>query len=155
MTDELVKFENLSESALRAEIEIKATPERVYAAWTKAEQFAKWFGPRVDGHLQVDTFDCSVGGRYDVTMVFLDGDRFQIVGQFQELDPPRKLVLTWQAIGNPTTPEETLVTVYLVPSEVGTLVRLTHERFISAEARDGHQQGWASLLSRLATVLAG
>lgn len=154
MTDELVKFQTMGDSALKAEIEIKATPEKVYAAWTKAEQLPKWFGPRTGGSLQVDHFDCSVGGRYDVTMLFADGDRVQIVGKYQELDPPKKLVFTWQWTDSPTTSNETLVTVDLVPTAIGTHLTLTHERFLSAEARSQHQQGWGPLLERLASILA-
>lgn len=151
MNDEQVKFENLSDSALRARIDIKAAPEKVYAAWTDQNQFIKWFGPRADGRLEVQKFDCSVGGHYDVTMVFADGDRVQIIGSFQELDPPKKVVLTWQWSGEAPS-EQTLVTVDLLPSDQGTLLVLTHERFSTAQIRDNHR-GWEPILVRLASVL--
>ncbi len=155
MIVEQVKFSELGDSTLQAAIEIKTTPDKVYAAWTKQEQFVKWFGPRVDGSLEVDTFDCSVGGRYDVTMVFADGDRVQLLGDFQELDPPNKLVFTWQWKEGPTAAAApTLVTVDIMPSKIGTLLTLTHERFISTQSRNDHQQGWGPLLERLAKVLA-
>ena len=153
MTDQLVTFQTLSDSAIQAEIELKATPTKVYAAWTQPELFVKWFGPRAEGRLQVDHFDCSVGGRYDVTMVFADGDRVQLVGTYQELDPPKKIVFTWQWADSPTISKETLVTVDLTPSAVGTLLTLTHERFLSTEARNDHRQGWEPLLARLASLL--
>jgi uncharacterized protein YndB with AHSA1/START domain len=155
MTDELVKFHTLSDSAIRAEIELKAAPERVYAAWTRPERLLKWFGPRAGGSLEVDHFDCSVGGRYDVIMVFADGDRVPFVGKYLELDPPKKIVFTWQWTEGPTISSETLVTVDLAPSDVGTHLTLTHERFASAEARDSHREGWEPLLSRLASILNG
>jgi uncharacterized protein YndB with AHSA1/START domain len=154
MSDSRVKMESLGDSALKAEIEIKAAPEKVYAAWTEVEQFPKWFGPRANGHLQIDQFDCSVGGRYDVTMVFDDGDRFQMVGHFHELDPPKKVVLTWQGMASSMGPDETLITVDLTPTGAGTLLTLTHERFATVAVRDEHQQGWAPLLDRLANILA-
>lgn len=153
MTNDLVKFQTLGDSALKAEIELKAPPEKVYAAWTRPELLPKWFGPSADGRLQVDHFDCSVGGRYDVTMIFADGDRVQIVGKYQELDPPNKIVFTWQWTDGPTRSNETLVTVDLAPSEVGTHLMLTHERFSTAEARNDHQQGWKPILARLASIL--
>jgi len=152
MNDDRVKFENLSDSALKAEIDIKATPEKVYAAWTQSDQFVKWFGPRADGRLEVDKFDCSVGGGYDVTMVFADGDRVQLTGSYQELDPPKKIVLTWQWAPTGAAPSyETLVTVDLVPTDLGTHLTLTHERFATAETRDEHK-GWGPILTKLAVL---
>ena len=146
MNDELVKFQTLSDSAIKAEIELKAPPDKVYAMWTQPELLVKWFGPRADGRLQVDHFDCCVGGRYDVTMIFADGDRVQLVGTYQELNPPKKIVFTWQWTDRPTLSNETLVTVDLTPSAVGTDLTLTHERFLSTEARNNHRQGWEPLL---------
>ncbi len=153
MPDELVTFETLSDTALKARIEIKTTPDKVYAAWTQPELLPKWFGPRSGGNLQIDRFDCSVGGAYDVTMMFSDGDRVQIFGKYLELDPPKKIVLTWQSTDTPATAHETLVTVDLIPSERGTHLTLTHEHFISAEVRSRHEQGWGPLLLRLASTL--
>lgn len=155
MNEELVKFSELGDSTLQAQIDIKTSPERVYAAWTKQDEFVKWFGPRVDGSLEVDTFDCSVGGKYDVTMVFADGDRVQLLGDFQELDPPKKLVFTWQWKEGPAAASgPTLVTVDIVPSTKGALLTLTHERFTSVQSRNDHQSGWGPLLVKLANVLS-
>lgn len=153
MTAALVTFQNLSESAIKVEIDIKAAPDKVYAAWTLPELLPKWFGPKAGGNLQIDHFDCTVGGRYDVTMVFADGDKVQIVGTYQELDPPKKIVFTWQWTDGPITSNDTLVTVELAASEVGTHLTLTHERFASAEARNDHSEGWEPILSRLASSL--
>lgn len=153
MTDALVTFRSVGDTAIEAKIELKAPPDRVYAAWTRPDQFVKWFGPRADGKLLVDQFDCSVGGRYDVTMVFADGDRMQIVGAYRTLDPFTQIVFTWQWTESPAFSRETLVTVDLTPSNVGTLLTLTHERFSDIEARNNHQQGWEPLLARLASIL--
>jgi len=154
MINERVQCQNLSDSAMRAEIDIKAAPHKVYAAWTQPEQFVKWFGPRTSGSVEVGHFDCTVGGSYDVTMVFDDGDRVQLFGAYQELDPPKKIVLTWQWKNSPTSSNETLVTVDLMPSDLGTRLTLTHERFLTPEARDSHHQGWEPILVRLASILS-
>lgn len=155
MTDERVTFEDLSDSALKAQIEIKAAPERVYAAWTEPDTFRKWFGPREGGSLEIARFECAVGGAYDVTMVFSDGDRVQMTGKYLELDPPQKIVFTWQWMEGSTNSNETLVTVALTPTSLGTHLTLVQERFLSTEARDQHQEGWTPLLVRLASILAG
>ncbi|RYG38991.1 SRPBCC domain-containing protein [bacterium] len=153
MTENIVKFQTLSDSALKAEIALKAPPEKVYAAWTEQGRFMKWFAPGSGGHLQVDQFDPSVGGRYDVTMVFADGDRARITGTYLELDPPKKIVFTWQWVESPVLSPETLVTVELVSVETGTHLTLTHERFLSEKSRTEHQEGWGSLLPVLASLL--
>lgn len=155
MTDELVSFEALSDSAIRAEIDIKAAPDKVYAAWTDPVQFAKWFGPRTNGKLQIDQFDCVVGGRYDVTMLFEDGDTAQMVGNYKHLAPHEKIVFTWHWVDDGTPSYETLVTVEIAPTDSGSHLTLTHERFADSKIRDQHQHGWGPLLARLASVLAG
>lgn len=87
-------------------------------------------------------------------MVFADGDRVQLLGDFQELDPPKKLVFTWQWKEGPAAASgPTLVTVDIVPSTKGALLTLTHERFISVQSRNDHQSGWGPLLVKLANVL--
>lgn len=154
MTDTRVKFQNLSDSALEGRIEIKAPPEKVFAAWTEPALLSTWFGPpKGNGRLEIDHFDCRVGGSYDVTMVFDDGDRVQLTGKYQELVPSKKIVFTWQWTQSPILSEETLVTVDLVPTERGTQLTLTHERFASAGARDDHFGGWEPLLARLDSAL--
>lgn len=154
MNDERVSLSNPSASALQAQIDLKASPERVFAAWTRAEELPRWFGPRKGGHLQVDRFEPSVGGDYDVTMVFADGDRAQITGRYLELDPPRRIVLTWAWHDEGGLPsEETLVTVDLLPTEDGTRLTLLHERFAAVADRDNHAQGWATGLVRLDAYL--
>ena len=71
-------------------------------------------------------------------------------GIYREIDPPRKLVFTWQWEGGEGPKEgETLVTIELEERGDSTELVLIHERFATAESRDGHEQGWASALNRL------
>jgi uncharacterized protein YndB with AHSA1/START domain len=154
MTEELVKFESLGDSVLKAEIDIKATPDKVFNAWTSQEQLVKWFRPRTDGHVEVNQFDCTVGGPFDLTMVFADGDRVRMKGNYQEINPPNKIVFTWLWVEGVSTSNETLVTVDITPIDIGTRLTLTHERFVTAHDRDQHSSGWGPILNRLASILS-
>ncbi len=155
MTENRVMCESPSDSALKAQIEIKAAPEKVFAAWTAVAELDKWFAPRNGGFLQVDEFDCVLGGKFDYTMVFSDGDRYRHVGTFEEINPPHRLVFTWKWDDSKTVSNDTLVTIDLEPTEAGTLLTLTHERFLTTADRDQHQEGWGSLILRLDVLLAG
>ena len=70
---------------------INAPREKVYDAWTKAEQFAVWWSPR-DYSNDVRVFDSVPGGRIDMDMVHTGGQRHQMGGLFKELIRPEKLV---------------------------------------------------------------
>src|SRR6266481_6274034 len=68
---------------------------------------------------------------------------------------PERLVLTWaweDAEGKPG--HETLVTVSFAEHGAKTKLTLHQAVFESITARNGHQEGWASALDRLAECLA-
>jgi uncharacterized protein YndB with AHSA1/START domain len=147
MINERVMLHDLGEQSLQAQIDIKADPEKVFMAWTDRDRFAQWFGPpKRNGSLEVAHFDCQVGGTFDVSMVFADGDKVQLTGEYLEVDPPKKIVFSWLW----TDGTDTLVTVDIAPIETGSRLTLTHERFVSVEDRDSHQQGWSMLLPIIA-----
>lgn len=70
---------------------LNAPREKVYDAWTKAEQFAVWWSPR-DYSNHVRVFEPVEGGRIDMDMVHTGGQRHQMGGIFKELKRPEKLV---------------------------------------------------------------
>ena len=55
---------------------LNASPEKVFAAWTKPETLARWFGPRECTSLEA-RLDLRVGGRYHVTMI-VPGDQHDV-----------------------------------------------------------------------------
>ena len=129
---------------------LNASPEKVFAAWTKPETLALWFGP---GHCtRVDaSIDLRVGGRYHITMV-VPGDQHDVMGVYREIVPNERLVFTWHW---KTTPErESQVTVTFKPDGGGTMLTLLHELFADEPARERHQEGWAGALDKLAKMFA-
>jgi len=84
-------------------------------------------------------------------------DRISVAtGVYREIDPPSRLVFTWRwEEGEGPKEGETVVTVELAERGEDTLLELIHEGFATADARDGHDQGWSSALNRLEASLAG
>ncbi len=129
---------------------LKAAPAKVYAAWTKAEQLAAWFGPGPVLSASAE-IDLRVGGRFTARFQSADGTQNQVGGLYQEIEPDRKLVFTWAWHSTPE--RESRVTVLLKPDGAGTLLTLIHEKFFDAPARDGHSRGWAGALDKFVLLV--
>lgn len=130
---------------------IRAPRKRVYDAFVNTEAVSRWICPR---GLSVPecAVDARVGGRYRLTMLARDGDRFTVGGTYRELAPPERVVFTWQWEGGPTPAFETLVSVTLVERDGGTEVRLVHSGFPDAAMREAHLNGWKSSINHLSDL---
>ena len=138
--------------ALRLIRTIPASPERVFEAWTTSEQMERWTCPDPTAHVEVD-IDLRVGGRYLIRME-VEGGPFTAFGTYREIDPPRRLVYTWEWKQPHPMQVETVVTVEFHPVERGTEIRLTHEGFPASSDRDGHETGWKICTEKLADMVA-
>lgn len=136
-------------TSLRLSRTIAASPEEVFRAWTDPAEMKEWYCPE-GGTVDAAEVDLAVGGRFKVAMRMPDGIHVAY-GVYREIEPPRKLVFTWQweGGGDELREGETLVTIELEERGDSTELVLTHERFATAESRDGHEQGWASALNKL------
>jgi uncharacterized protein YndB with AHSA1/START domain len=126
----------------------KAPVEKLYAAWTDAEQMKRWFAP---GDMSVPSAEADVviGGRYRVKMSESGSDcEFHTTaGVYREVIPNQRLVFTWQWEGSEL---ETVVTLeFKSLSANETELTLTHEGFDSEDTRDKHAQGWEGCLAKL------
>jgi uncharacterized protein YndB with AHSA1/START domain len=129
----------------------KASPEKVYAAWTRPDLMARWWGPDDGPVLEVEA-DPRVGGRFRVVFQTLDGETHDCRGEYREVEAERKLVFTWQWV---TLPERcSLVTIRFRPVDDGTEMTFTHAQFFDKAARDGHQKGWNGSLDKLERLIA-
>ena len=125
---------------------IRATPERLFEAWTEPAQLRRWWGPQDVECLDAQV-DLRVGGQYRIANRFPDGRILWIAGQFEVIEPPDRLVYTWSV--EPQTVQER-VTVRFERRLVGTEVVVVHERIADARTRDQHEQGWRECLEGLA-----
>jgi len=137
--------------SLRLSRSFAAPPEKVFRAWTEPATLKRWSAPG-DMTAPLAEVDLRVGGRYRIHMQAPDGTMHIVMGVYREVEPPRKLVYTWQW-ENKAGAGETLVTVEFLNRGGRTELVLTHERFPTAAERDSHEQGWTGCLEKLAGVL--
>lgn len=129
----------------------RASPARVYAAWTQPEWMVRWWGPDGGPVLSAEA-DPRVGGRFRVVFQTLDGETHDCRGEYREVELDRKLVFTWQWV---TLPERcSLVTLLFRAVEGGTEMHFTHAQFFDQAARDGHQKGWSGAFEKLEGLFA-
>jgi uncharacterized protein YndB with AHSA1/START domain len=129
----------------------KASPQRVYNAWTEPAQIARWFGPAGITVLE-SVFEPRAGGRLMIHSRSAEGEDHRVSGTVREAIPNRKVIYTWAW---QSTPErQSLVTVELKPDGDGTLLVLTHEQFFDEGARDRHNHAWNAVLDKLEAYLA-
>ena len=125
---------------LAAEHTIDVPPATVYEAWT--ERFDRWFAAPGATWMRAEP-----GAPYFFE-VHAGGQRHPHHGRFLRLEPGRVVEMTWVTAG--TRGAETVLAVHLTPRDAGTHLRLTHEGFPDAEARDAHANAWPAILAQLA-----
>ena len=128
------------------EVRIAARPDEVFPYFTDADKLVVWKAARAELDARPGgVFRMDVTGRGDVAR-----------GQYVEIDPPRRVVFTWEweDRGAATPPVRSMVEVTLSPDGDGTLLRLVH-RGVPQESRRGSAAGWAHYLARLALAAAG
>ena len=125
------------------EMELAAPAEAVYEMFVDPQQLVRWIGLSAD-------VDPRPGGRF----------RFEVVpgqfceGEYVELDPPRRVVVTWgwtePSMNVP--PGSSRVEVRLTERDGFTHLRLVHSH-LPGDLRLLHDDGWNRFLGRLAAVL--
>lgn len=129
---------------------IKASPARVWAAITRADQMLRWWGPDAGPTLDV-VADVRPGGRFSVVFRLLDGSEHNPTGVYQEVVPEKTLSFTWDLPQAQEPPS--LVTFRLASLDGGTELTLTHEHLPDEAARKSHEDGWNGLLDKLPLFL--
>ena len=132
---------------------IKASPAKVYGAWTDPEKIMHWFGPHetVAGSVRAE-LDVRVGGRFRASFNTADGEYHQVGGVYREVVPNERLVFSWAWHSTPE--RESLVTLTFKPDGDGTMFTLLHEQFFDQAARDGHEHGWTGTIDKLQQYFA-
>ncbi len=128
---------------------LPAAPTEVFAAWLDRDTLREFIGPGDVTTAEVE-IDPRVGGRFRIIMRG-DAGGVEHVCEYRVIEPPRRLVFTWQSPATEHRP--TLVTIECTPHEDGTRLVLIHEQLPSDEAAQRHERGWAVRVEKLATVV--
>ncbi|WP_427129628.1 SRPBCC family protein [Pseudarthrobacter sp. S9] len=137
---------------LELESSFNAPPERIFAMLTEPGELAKWWGPHGFA-LPGAELDLTVSGRYRFTMKPPDGDPFHLSGCFLEIDPPARLVYTFNWEEPAPGDRETIVELTLDAQKDGTRVSLSQGLFATNERLALHRDGWSESFAKLRGVL--
>jgi uncharacterized protein YndB with AHSA1/START domain len=128
-----------------------ARAELVYDAWLDPQAVGQWLFATPDGVMQRVEVDPIVGGKFIIAEQ--RGETLaEHVGEYLELDRPRKIVFSFIAGGGATA---TRVSVDIEPTADGSRLTLSHQIAPEwAHYLGRAREGWATLLDGLDTVLA-
>jgi uncharacterized protein YndB with AHSA1/START domain len=132
---------------------IKAAPERVFDAWLDPDLLGQWmFGPNVREeevlHLNVIPM---VGGSFSFLVRRGDAE-IDHVGEYLEIDRPRRIVFTWGVRQDEGTDFSRMI-VEVTPSEGGSELNISQE--LTAEWADfveRAQGAWERMADALARL---
>ena len=127
---------------------LKASPEKVYRAFTEALALASWMPPY--GFLgTVHEMDVKVGGKYRMSFTnFSTGKSQSFGGQYVEVKANEFLKYT-DTFDDPNLPGVMVTSVWLQKSMAGTEVKITQEGIPAAIPVDFCYLGWQESLDKL------
>ena len=131
-----------ADGTIERDVRIAAPPAIVWTFWTDPERIVRWMG-------RTATVDPRPGGRIRIDY----GSGHVMLGEVVELDPPKRLVLTWgwEDPAEAVQAGGSRVEVDLAADGDGTRLRLRHSGLPDGE-RDSHAEGWDYFLGRLAAA---
>jgi len=130
---------------------IAARPSIVFEAMTTTEGVAAWWGPE-DVPIVSAEIDARVGGAYRIRFRTLDGREHEASGEYLELEPPRRIVMSYRySLGG--EPEEegrtSRVEIDLAPIAGGTELTFNHAELASEVSEKSHAWGWGGAFDKL------
>jgi uncharacterized protein YndB with AHSA1/START domain len=126
-----------------------ASPERVFDAWLDPEKVRVWMLAPGAGEVLRVQLEARVGGKFSFLVRRQDGD-VDHVGEYLELDRPRRLAFTW-AVPKYSS-EVTRVSLDFAPAGSGTELTLVHEGVLE-EYRGQTAEGWGMILGAIDAAL--
>ncbi len=131
---------------------LKASPEKVFRAFTESSALAAWLPPY--GFVcTVHEMDARVGGTYKASFInFSTGSSHSFGGKYTVVEPGARLQYT-DAFDNPALPGEMTTTVSFRKVLVGTELTITQEGIPAAIPAEMCYLGWQESLEKLAKLV--
>lgn len=123
--------------------------ECVFDAWLDPATAGRWLFSAEGGEMVKVDIDARVGAHF-IFVDRRDGDDVEHVGEYLEIDRPRRLVFTFAVPKYSSV--YTQVTIELEHDGDGCLLTLTHEGVLP-EWSERTKEGWAMILNHLADTL--
>jgi uncharacterized protein YndB with AHSA1/START domain len=138
-------------STIRLHRVLRATPERIYRAFTDADAMAKWLPP-YGFTCHVSHLDAKVGGTFKMAFTnFTSGNSHAFGGKYLELKPG-ELIRYTDTFDDPNLPGEMQVTVTLKNVSCGTDMTIVQEGVPNVIPAEACYQGWQESLAQLARL---
>ena len=127
---------------------VKATPEKVFRAFTEPNALSFWLPPY--GYLcVVHQMDPRVGGSYKMSFTnFSTGNGHSFGGKFLEIKPNEFLKYT-DKFDNPNLPGEMITSIWLKKVSCGTELKVVQEGIPSVIPTEMCYLGWQESLEKL------
>lgn len=127
---------------------VKATPEKVYRAFTEANALAAWLPPY--GFLcVVHNLDAKPGGKYKMSFInFSTGNGHSFGGEFLELKPGEFIKYS-DRFDDPNLPGEMTTSIWLKNVSCGTELKITQEGIPDAIPTEMCYLGWQDSVDKL------
>jgi uncharacterized protein YndB with AHSA1/START domain len=140
---------SVADNELALSVVLPAPAERVFRALSTREITDWWVRPGVFDTREW-TGDLRSGSRWRAAGTSR-GQPYVATGEILEVDPPRRLVHSWDGVGAPNEPS--ILTYVLEPLASGTRLHLRQSGFASPIACREFATGWETSFARLAEIL--
>jgi uncharacterized protein YndB with AHSA1/START domain len=131
---------------------LKATPEKVFRAFTQPDAFASWLPPYGFVCI-VHNLEAKVGGDYKMSFInFSTGNGHSFGGTYLEIKPNEFLKYT-DKFDDPNLPGEMITSVWLNKVSCGTELKVIQEGIPAIIPTEMCYLGWQESLEKLAKLV--
>lgn len=135
----------------------RATPSRVFRAFTESDDVSAWFVPKAGSLVSVE-IDLKVGGKWCFVIEKTRERQVHFEGEYLVVDAPDRLEFSWRHVqefadGKREATDSSRVIITFTEAGQATEVTLRHEAIRSEDARRGVGGGWNGCFLRLVTLV--